>query len=58
MDMYSQINIEINSQVYKLCESIGKHFNVKEIKKIYKLWVDSLPKEVTENLTEELNTDK
>jgi hypothetical protein len=49
MDVFSQMNSEINSQVLRLCESISKHFGGHcETNAFYKLWIDSLPKEVTE----------
>ena len=50
MDVFSQMNSEINSQVLRLCESISKHFGGGhcETNALYKLWIDSLPKEVTE----------
>lgn len=49
MDVFSQMNSEINSQVLRLCESIAKHFGGHcETNALYKLWIDSLPKEVTE----------
>lgn len=48
MDIFAQMNSEINSQVLKLCESISKNFSgANEAKTLYKLWIDSLPKEVT-----------
>ena len=52
MDMFSQINTEINASVLRLCKSVAKHFNVAEPKAFYKLWIDSLPKEVTEKIKE------
>ena len=48
MDVFSQINSEINVQVLKLCKSICKRYKLPE-KEIYKLWVDSLPKEITDD---------
>lgn len=53
MDMFSQMNVEINSSVLKLCKSVAKNFNVEDPKVLYKLWVDSLPKEITETVGED-----
>ncbi|AAK82297.1 437L [Invertebrate iridescent virus Kaz2018] len=49
-NLYSQINSEININVLKLCRLISKNFNNgPEPKELYKLWIDALPKEVTED---------
>ncbi len=48
--LYSQINSEINMNVLKFCRLISKNFNITEPKELYKLWVDALPKEVTEDI--------
>ncbi len=36
--------------VLKFCRLISKNFNITEPKELYKLWVDALPKEVTEDI--------
>ena len=46
--MFSQINTEINAQVYMLCQNIVKNFNSTETNSLYKMWVNSLPKEITD----------
>ncbi len=48
--LYSQINSEINMNVLKFCRLISKNFNITEPKELYKLGVDALPKEVTEDI--------
>lgn len=61
-NLYSQINSEINMNVLKLCRLISKNFNTgPEPKELYKLWIDALPKEVTEAIEEsksEINLDE
>lgn len=49
-NLYSQINSEINMNVLKFCRLISKNFNIPEPKELYKLWIDALPKEVTEDV--------
>ncbi len=58
--LYSQINSEINMNVLKFCRLISKNFNITEPKELYKLWVDALPKEVTEDIVikEKINMEK
>jgi hypothetical protein len=51
MDMFSQINVEVNSNILKLCKSVAKNFNV-DPKACYKWWVDSLPRELVEDENE------
>lgn len=52
-NLYSQINSEINMNVLKFCRLISKNFNITDSKELYKLWVDTLPKEVTEDTEKE-----
>lgn len=47
--MSSQINVEINTRVLQLCEQLNLTFNNIETKELYKLWINSLPKEITED---------
>jgi hypothetical protein len=48
MDMFSQINTEINAQVLRLCQNVVKNYSPVEVSVLYKMWIDTLPREVTE----------